>query len=265
MRLILLYTSLLAMLVTLAGCETQKNFSKAVRYYHLNGLSSSVEDGVKVYTYPSKIGGAELATIDMSLLKPSGTKGCNFLKEKSGQKAICFGNCYEEAKVYKAAYVGCNSAIVRYTKEEKDKKREAYRANLYRETQEANKKRAIEALTKYAEEKSLDAGSLHFYEQPISLEDIMKDILKGKVKVNTYFYVKCCEGYEVAQPINGGYRLATKNYKGLPILLNTSKTMFEGNKAGRGLGWLRYEAVSSYTNVIGSAKQAVVMADVLIK
>lgn len=265
MRSILLFIPLLATLAALAGCETQRSFSRAVSYYHPDGLSSTGEGPDKVYTYPSNVAGVELDTFNMSVLNPSGITNCNFLKEISGQKAVCFGNCYEEMKVYKAAYAWCNSSIITYTKEESDKKRQAYRAKVYKETQEANKKRAIEVLTKYAEEKSLDAGALHFYEQPVSLEDIMKDILKGKVKVNTYFYVKCCEGYEVAQPIDGGYRLSTKNYKGLPILLNTSKTMFEGNKAGRGLGWLRYEGVSSYTNVIGSAKQAVVMAEVLIK
>ena len=116
MRLILLCIPLLVILATLGGCETQRSFSRAVSHHNPVGLSSSGEGEDKVYTYPSNIAGVELATLDMSFLNPSGITNCNFLKEISGQKAICFGNCYEEMKVYKAAYVRCNSSIINYTK-----------------------------------------------------------------------------------------------------------------------------------------------------
>ena len=120
-------------------------------------------------------------------------------------------------------------------------------------------------MTEYAKANGLKPSEISYFYQPQTLLDVVLEIKKGKVEVNKYFNVKCCRhaGYRVTQPIAGGYRLTTEHYKGLPILLKTNKTMFEGNKAGKGLGWLRYDGVSTYTTVTGATKQAVLMTEVL--
>lgn len=268
MRSALLYTCILTVLATITGCESmgQGKFRKAVNYYNLEGLPSTGEFPNKIYSYPSQVGGVELAKFDMSALEPTVAEHCKNLLAVAGTKGICyFGNCYEMATEYKRAYGKCNAGIAKYVTEERRSNTHAAKLKAHKALLASNKDRAYEVITKYAKDNSLDLATMYLKEQPISLEDLVLEIMKGKVKPNTYFYASCCDGYKVTQPIEDGYRLTTDRSRGIPILLKTKATMFEGNKAGKDLYWVSYDGVSSYTTITGSSTQAIIMTQLIIK
>ena len=266
MRSALLYICLITVLATITGCESlgQGKFRGAVNYYNLEGLSYTGEFPNKVYSYPTQVGGVELAKFDLSVLEPKVAKYCKSLLEVAGTVATCF-DCYTVAQDYQRAYALCSGSVAKYVNEERMAKRHTANVKAHKARVAINKENAIRHMAEYAKSNGLNPAEIRYFYQPHTLLDVVLEIRKGKVEVSKHFNVKCCShvGYKVAQPIEGGYRLTTEHYKGLPILLKTNKTMFEGNKVGGGLGWLRYDGVSSYTTVTGAAKQAVLMTEVL--
>jgi hypothetical protein len=272
MRSKLLYIFLSIALATVSGCASHRLFNNKasfVAYQGLEGMSSVGEGGSQIQTYPTQVGGVELAKFDTSVLTPKQAKSCAVLTELAGQEATCdyLGDCRSVVKTYQDAYGSCIWGIKKHLEEQASVIRRADYQKKSLALTASNKKNAHAVIKKYAKDNNLSEKvkkSLKLIEQPKSLEEIVRLIMKGDIPANTYFYASCCDGYKVAQPTGEGYRLTTKNYKGLPILLETEATMFEGNKAGRGLGWVRYDGVTKYTTTLGASTQALKMTKLVL-
>jgi hypothetical protein len=245
------------------GCTLLKMHKGTVDYHKLEGLTVAGEGWSTEYKYPNQIEGVDLASFDFNLLSPLSTGYCKDLRGKAGNDLSCFGSwCNSLAMEYRRTYKYCHQGIADYQKEERMKDMRAYVRTQNKARTDTNKNSAIAFMDKYADINNLTLSKLKYYYQPLSIEYVMGKIKKGEFKAPMYFNVKCCGGYKVSQPIDGGYMLTTENYGGLPIMLKTSTTLFEGNKAGRSLGWLKYEGVTKYKTAIGTDRQAILMAEI---
>lgn len=253
---------LISFLIFSTGCSFLGSTRRAVDWHKLEGLTVIGDGERRVFQYPNEVGGVNLATFDLNQLSPSGVDSCRSLKNKAGTDFFCFNSCNSLAREYSWNYKKCFEGVARFHKEEEDKTLRAYINAKEVAQAKRHKKNAIAFMETYAKANNLEISNLTYYYEPLSIEYVMARIKKGEFKVPTFFNVKCCGGYEVSQPLDDGYMLITENYGGLPIILKTNTTLFEGNKAGASLGWLKYEGVTKYKTVIGTDRQAILMTEI---